>query len=143
MMDTSITLEEISASWPSGQSGLGRAFGELAGKAGRRPGTKFSLVSREGISYSFRAALIDPPRDRVRPVFFLADVIISPSEPWFLSVCFYEDEITDPKELGNPIPQGLYGETGYCFDVDDYDPGLLAYLKDRMIEAHQTASLNL
>ena len=73
----------------------------------------------------------------------MADVIISPSNPWFLSVCFYEDEITDPKELGNPIPQGLYGENGYCFDVDDYDPGLLTYLKDRMIEAHQTASLNL
>jgi len=142
-MDTSITLEKISASWPSAQSGLGRAFEELTGEAQRMSGTKFSLVSREGVSYSFRAALIDPPPARTRPVFFLADVIISPSEPWFLSVCFYEDEITDPKELGNPIPQGLYGETGYCFDVDDYDPGLLTYLKDRLAEACQAASLNL
>jgi len=121
-MDTPITLERISASWPSAQSGL---------------------VSREDVSHFFWAALVDPPGERVRPVFFLADVIISPSNPWFLSVCFYEDEITDPGELGNPIPQGLSGETGYCFDVDDYDPGLLTYLRDRMIGARQTASLNL
>lgn len=142
-MDTSITLERISASWPSAQSGLGQAFEELTGEARRMSGTKPSLIYRDGVSYSFRAALIDSPRDRTRPAFCLVDVIISPSDPWFLSVCFYEDEITDPKELGNPIPQGLYGETGYCFDVDDYGPGLLTYLKDRMIEAYQAASLNL
>ena len=45
--------------------------------------------------------------------------------------------MSDPNELGNAIPQGLFNETGYCFDVDEEDPELLVYLKERQIEAWQ------
>jgi hypothetical protein len=65
-----------------------------------------------------------------------ADNRIGPA-PFFS--CFYENEITDPDGLGNPIPKGLFDETGYCFDVDDYDADQIQYLKDRLAEARQAA----
>jgi hypothetical protein len=67
-------------------------------------------------------------------VFFLIDVVEAADER-FLSVCFYDDEIEDPRELGNAIPQGLFQETGYCFDLEEDDPELVEYLRQRVIEA--------
>jgi len=58
----------------------------------------------------------------------------------FLSVCFYADEVDDPAELGNAIPQGLFQETGYCFDVEDYDPEQVEYLLERLSKAYSAAS---
>jgi hypothetical protein len=130
-------FEPILGSWPSGQRGLMDAFLDLARAALSWPDVQPSLVSREGVSHSFRAGGGQP--DRTRPVFFLVDVVVSAADPWFLSVCFYENEITDPDGLGNPIPKGLFDETGYCFDVDDYDADQIQYLKDRLAEARQAA----
>ncbi len=132
-------LSDLMAAWPENQAGLRRAFSELTENAEARTGTEVSLISRAGVSHSFRATLDNPGPNRKRPVYFLVDVIVSEADPWFLSVCFYEDEITDPEDLGNPIPQGLFEETGYCFDVDDYDAVLLNYLTQRIAEAHHRA----
>ena len=138
MGDTS-GLNDLKTAWPESQSGLLQAFVELTENAKARPDTKVSLISRTGVSHSFRAALDRSSSNRERPVYFLVDVIVSEADPWFLSVCFYQDEITDPEDLGNPIPQGLFGETGYCFDVDDYEAALLTYLSQRIAEAHNRA----
>jgi len=138
-MDAPVSLAEVLEAWPQGQDGLRRFFVGLTREAATESGVETRCFFRPGVSYSFRAALDHQGRDRKRPVFFLTDVIISPEEPWFLSVCFYEDEISDPEELGNAIPQGLFDETGYCFDVDEYDDKLWAYLKDRLAEAYRAA----
>ena len=126
--------------WPQEQAALKAAFERLKEYAGSREGAHWSFVSRPGVSYSLRFDFNPRPDGRERPLFFLTDVVVAVE--LFLSVCFYEDEISDPHELGNAIPQGLFQETGYCFDVDDFncgDEGLLAYLEERIDEAHAKA----
>ena len=129
------TVEDILAAWPADQPETRRAFAFLAQRAAEAPGTSLAVVSRPGVSHSLRAAL---PRNR--PVYFLVDVVVSESDPWFLSACFYADEVADPRELGNAIPQGLFDETGYCFDVEDDDLDFLNYIAGRILEAHAAAS---
>ncbi|MFH1136020.1 MAG: hypothetical protein V1816_08025 [Pseudomonadota bacterium] len=130
---------ELLSAWPAEQEELKRAFAELTKDLESRPGTTMSLVSRPGISYSCRASAARTGPGGDRPVYCLVDVVLSPTDPWFLSVCFYEDEVDDPEELGNPIPQGLFRETGYCFDVEEYDAHFLSYLKERISEARANA----
>ena len=137
------SVQAVLAEWPADQEGLARAFEELTRAAAQMTQTVVEVITRLGVSHSFRAALVDPEGKRVRPVYFLVDVVVSSTDPWFLSVCYYEDEITDPEELGNPVPQGLFQETGYCFDVEDYDPALLGYLRDRLAEAHARAQMSI
>ena len=88
---------------------------------------------RPGISYSLRGMR---PERRERPLFVMVDVIDdTPAERW-LSVCFYEDTITDPNVLGDLIPEGLLGADGYCFDISESDDSLVAYVSQRMEEAY-------
>lgn len=132
-------LRQYLDSWPPAQEDLKRALLELAQTAGGIEGSQASFLARPGISHSLRFTLSPAPAGRQRPVFFLTDVVEFDGE-LLLSVCFYADEISDPEELGNEIPEALFKETGYCFDVEDFDPDLLAYLKDRITEACRAAS---
>lgn len=138
-MDCVSQMENILATWPILELDLRQAFIRLTDIARQRPGSEWSVVSREGVSHSFRATCADPHGRRTRPVYLVLDVIISKNDPLFLSVCFYEDEISDPDGLGNPVPFGLYNETGYCFDVETYEDGLMRYLEDRIVEAQRNA----
>lgn len=131
-------LELFLQQWPAAQAGLKRALTTLRAWAEALPGATLAFVARPGVSHSLRFDLDPKPAGRQRPVFFLVDVVASAGE-LFLSVCFYEDETSDPDELGNAIPQGLFMETGYCFDVDDYDEAQLTYLHARLQEAHAAA----
>jgi hypothetical protein len=124
--------------WPTGQAGLQAAYLQLKTWAEALPGTHTIFLARPGVSHSLRFDLQPRPAGRQRPVFFLVDVVDDGGER-FLSVCFYEDEVRDPQDLGNAIPQGLFKETGYCFDLEDDDPAFLAYLRERLAEAHAAA----
>ncbi len=133
-------LAKVLEEWPAGQEGLKQAFVTLKSHAESKEGAVWSFVSRPGVSHSLRFDLDPRPQGRRRPVFFLVDVVIAGE--LFLSVCFYQDEISDPQELGNAIPQGLFQETGYCFDVDSdncAEAELLAYLEERIDQAHASA----
>lgn len=96
-----------------------------------------TLVARPGISYSLR------PRRRQqtdRELFAMIDVIDDdPGQRW-LSVCFYQDLISDPEELGEIIPGGLAGSDGYCFDLLSADAKTTAYVKERLQEAWRNAA---
>jgi len=132
----SIVLDD----WPGEQAALKKALLRLKQHAQSQEGAVLSLVSRPGVSYSLRFDLAPRPQGRRRPVFFLVDVVVAGE--LFLSVCFYQDEISDPQEMGNAIPQGLFQETGYCFDVDDDNCGeemFMSYLEDRISEAYARA----
>ena len=120
--------------WPAEQTALKHALLALRQTAQGLPGVAENFVARPGISHSLRYDLAPKPAGRRRPVFFLIDVVEAADER-FLSVCFYDDEIEDPRELGNAIPQGLFQETGYCFDLEEDDPELVEYLRQRVIEA--------
>lgn len=135
-------IQKILAAWPDGDAATPRALSTLAAHASALAGAALEVIERPGVSTSLRFDLRPRPDGRERPVFFLLDVVQAANE-WFLSVCFYEEEISDPEELGNAIPQGLFGETGYCFDLDADnadDAGLLDYLKTRIKEAHAAAT---
>jgi len=125
---------QLPTPWPPGQAGLRRFWEDLLAAAPDEGALDWEPVFREGISYSLRARR---PDGASRPLFALVDII--PQDQWWLSVCFYEDEVSDPEERGLAIPGGLLGENGYCFDVDEPDAGLLAYLKARLEEARRAA----
>lgn len=88
--------------------------------------------ARPGITYSLRGA---HPHDQRRELFVLIDVIDDdPNQRW-LSVCFYNDMITDPDNLGDWIPKGILGEDARCFDVDELDEDFVAYVAESIKEA--------
>ena len=102
-------------------------------------GGRLSFIPRPGISYSLRGFLAEGGEASER-LFVMVDVIDDEPENRWLSACFYGDDITDPDELGDLVPQGLLGEDGYCFDVMDHDDDLLAYLEDRIGEAYENSA---
>jgi hypothetical protein len=100
-------------------------------------GVTLSFVARPGVSYSMRPV---HESQTARDKFAIVDVIDDdPQERW-LSVCFYEDMITDPNERGELIPGGLSGSDGYCFDMYEADEELGRYLLARLKEAGATAA---
>lgn len=100
-------------------------------------GVTLTFVARPGVSYSIRPV---HENQTERDKFAIVDVIDDdPSERW-LSVCFYEDMITDPNERGELIPGGLSGSDGYCFDMYENDETLGRELLDRLKEAGAAAA---
>lgn len=136
-----MTTDELNAyleAWPVAQAGLKQALVELRRAALALTRASETFIARPGVSHSLRYDLDPRPAGRRRQVFFLVDVV-EDAGVRFLSVCFYADEVDDPAELGNAIPQGLFQETGYCFDVDDHDPEQMSYLLARLAVAHASA----
>lgn len=100
-------------------------------------GVSLSFVGRPGVSYSIRPV---HKNQKKRDKFAIVDVIDDdPNERW-LSVCFYEDMITDPGSLGERIPGGLSGSDGYCFDMYEDDEELGVNLLERLKEAGAAAT---
>jgi len=91
---------------------------------------ELQFTSRPGVSYSMRPK---HKNQKDRDLFAIIDVI-DDTDRW-LSVCFYEDMITDPEGRGELIPGGLAGSDGYCFDMFEDDEDLGRYLADRLGEA--------
>jgi hypothetical protein len=123
--------------WEENDTRTKQAFTELLDHLNSLEDTTLDFNARPGVSYSLR------PRhthQTERSLFAMVDVIDDdPKERW-LSVCFYGEMITDPDEAGDLIPEGLMGEDGYCFDLYEYDLGEMAYLKERLTQAHQNAA---
>ena len=94
------------------------------------------LVARPGISYSLRATGTE---QKERPLFVLVDVVDDdPAERW-LSVCFYNDMISDPEELGDFVPEGLMGKDALCLNLDEENAAMQAYILERVKEAASQA----
>ena len=84
------------------------------------------------MSYSIRAV---HKNQQKRDFYIIFDVIDDDPEDRWLSICFYEDMITDPLEIGEQIPGGLGGDDGYCFDLNSGAADEIEYLQQRMDEA--------
>jgi hypothetical protein len=125
--------------WQNDPRKMKQAFLNVMDKLKAAEGTCFNFISRPGVSYSLRASLRN--RDEKPPTLFaLVDIIDDDPDNRWLSICFYEEMITDPDELGNLVPEGILGEDGYCFDLYIEDPSLISYVEHRIDEAYMHAS---
>jgi hypothetical protein len=129
-------LDLFISDWNDNVTRIKQAFEELLAHLNTLADTGLEFVARPTVSYSVR-----PKHElqKKRSLFAMVDVIDDDPDNRWLSVCFYGEMITDPEEKGDLIPEGLLGEDGYCFDLDEYDTGDLDYLKQRLTEAHANA----
>lgn len=130
-------VDAFLAGWQADGNSMRRAFSLLFAEVSAMPEVGLQFVGRPGVSYSLR------PKHRNqagRDLFAMIDVIDDDPAARWLSVCFYEDMITDPEGRGECIPGGLAGADGYCFDMNDYDEHLLGYLVARLREAAASAA---
>lgn len=130
-------IETFIENWTDNDAQNKKAFIEIHNHLRTLENTTLDFNERPGVSYSLR-----PRHDsqKNRSLFAMVDVIDDdPSERW-LSVCFYGEMITDPDEAGDLIPEGLLGEDGYCFDLYEYNTDEVAYLKQRLTQAHKNAA---
>jgi len=124
--------------WQPQDAGVKRAFMVLKDALDKPGQVMLEFKVRPGVSYSLRAYRKDV-NSKVPALFTLLDVVDDdPQERW-LSICFFEESITDPAGLGDAIPGGLLGEDGYCFDLMDFHQSLLDYLVQRIVEAYSGA----
>ena len=129
-------LETLLNEWEDTETRTRQAFLEIKEHIMAMEGIKLEFNARPGVSYSLRPC---HTKQTDRKLFAMADVIDDDPATRWLSVCFYGDMITDPDEMGDLIPEGLLGEDGYCFDLDEYDEGDVAYIKERLTEAYNAA----
>jgi hypothetical protein len=129
------TLETFIADWGETEIGNKTAFLELKEFLTNQTDVMLEFVPRDGVTYSLRAA---HRNQKERSLFAMVDVI--EDQPRWLSVCFYNEMVTDPEERGEYVPEGLLGEDALCFDVEAYDEGLQEYVKRRLTEAVTSAS---
>ena len=100
-------------------------------------GVRFNFIARPGITYSLRVAHANQQK---RGLFAMVDIIDDdPADRW-LSVCFYNELVDDPKGLGDEVPGGLLGEDAKCFDLYESDNSKMEYIKDRLCAACEAAS---
>ncbi len=141
MAEGSGVVEEIGTlleNWPGAYQPVRDCFRLLCRELTAMPEVTFSFSARPGVSYSLR-----PRHNKMvgREFFAIIDVIDEEPENRWLSVCFYQELISDPEERGECIPAGLPGGDGYCFNVSgDDDNELAGYLVARLHEARTAAA---
>ena len=128
------TLEEFIEEWADTPERNRAAFIHLRDYLAAKDGVKFEFIPRAGLTYSLRAAHKDQTK---KAMFVMIDVI--EDDPRWLSMCSYAEMFKDPDELGDFVPEGLLGEDAMCFDIEEWDDKLIAYLEARLDEAYETA----
>ena len=134
--------DEMSAlleGWVSDPEKIKVVFLRLRDKLFALDNTTLSFKSRQGVSYSLRAFLGNN-EEKSSQLFVLIDIIDDdPANRW-ISVCFYDDMITDTEEMGDFVPQGLLGKDAHCFDLYDHSESMLLYIEQRIDEAYAKAA---
>ena len=129
------TVKTFIEQWPDSSLGCRQQFIKLAEYLGTLEGVSLEFVSRPDISYSLRAGHRD---DGSRPLFAMVDVI--DADPRWLSVCFYAETVADVEQRGNVVPNGLLGEDGLCFDIEDDNSEIISYIISLIDEANKAVS---
>ena len=96
---------------------------------------QLSFKMRPGVSYSLRGSLNGDDG-----LFVMIDVVDDDPEARWLSVCFYDAQVTDPKDIGDWVPEGLNGKDARCFDIGEEDAVLVSYVAERIQEAAKNAA---
>jgi len=132
-----VAMSKLLGSWKDDPQKMKSAFLIIKDKLLDKENTILGFKSRPGVSYSLRAYLSSPDdKQKHQPLFALVDIIDDDPDNRWLSICFYTQMVTDPEEIGNLVPEGILGEDGYCFDLFEFDETLIAYIKQKVDEAH-------
>jgi hypothetical protein len=123
--------------WQGDGQSMRRVFQRFLREMSALADVSLQFVGRPGVSYSLRPRHANQVG---RELFAMIDVIDDDPHARWLSVCFYEDMITDPENRGECIPGGLAGTDGYCFDMNEIDEDLAGYLVVRLHEAAAAAA---
>lgn len=134
-METYKEIESFIEQWPESPDRNKELFQKLYDFLKQLDGTAIDFHARPGITYSMRGV---PDGESEYALFTMVDVI--EDQPRWLSVCFYEQMVTDPDGKGDSVPGGLLGEDAICFDAESYDDELLNYLCTRIAEACMAVS---
>ncbi|MCP3925422.1 MAG: hypothetical protein GY714_22860 [Desulfobacterales bacterium] len=131
-------LNKFTKSWEENPSEMFKAFVTLKEHLESIENLELTFVGRPGVTYSLRAK---HQNQKDRNLFGMLDVIDDDPDDRWLSICFYEDYLTDPNEMGDMVPGGLAGDDAYCFDLDEFNEGDVKYLAERLTEASKNAAL--
>jgi hypothetical protein len=129
-------LEALLEGWTESETKTKAAFANYKDLLLSFEDTSLSFKGRPGVSFSLRAK---HDKQTERELFVLVDVVDDDPEDRWLSVCFYADMINDADELGDWVPGGLMGEDACCFNLDEDDAAMRAYIKDRITDAYNNA----
>lgn len=134
-METFKEIESFIEQWPESPDRNRELFQKLYDFLKQLDGAGMEFHARPGITYSMRGV---PKGESEYALFVMVDVI--EDQPRWLSVCFYEQMVSDPDGKGDSVPGGLLGEDAICFDAESYDDVLFAYLCERITEASKAVS---
>ncbi len=95
-------------------------------------GLELQYIGRPGVSHSLRLGW---PGNAERPFFAMVDIIDDDPEERWLSICMYADVADDPQEKGDWIPKGLNNQDAVCFDIDETDEDITAYMQQVIAKA--------
>ena len=129
-------LDALLEGWTESEAKTKTAFADYKDLLLSFEGASLSFKGRPGVSFSLRAK---HDKQTERELFVLVDVVDDDPEDRWLSVCFYADMINDADELGDWVPGGLMGEDACCFNLDEDDAAMRAYIKDRITDAYNNA----
>ena len=134
-METQKEIDSFVEEWPESPDRCRDLFQKLYDFLKQLDGAGIEFHARPGITYSMRGV---PDRESEYSLFVMVDVI--EDQPRWLSVCFYEQMVSDPDGRGDSVPGGLLGEDAICFDAESWDDALFAYLCGRINEAGKAVS---
>jgi len=122
---------EFVQGWSNDPNAVKPVFLHLKDVLQKCEGSTMTFKPRPGISYSLRGGWPESDRE----MFVMVDVVDDDPEDRWLSVCFYDDQVTDPDELGDWAPSGLGDQDARCFTLENDDSGMVAYTEARIHEA--------
>jgi hypothetical protein len=130
MREAAQQIEAFIESWTETPEQNKKAFVRLKDYLASNPSVSLDFIPREGLTYSLRAT---HENQKNKPLFVMVDVI--EDTPRWLSVCFYNEQVADPDENGDFVPDGLLGEDALCFDLEEYSEESIRYVEARIDEA--------
>lgn len=123
-------------SWIIDPYGAKKVFMDYKAMLAKMPGVTLSCKCRPGVSYSLRAR---NATQHSRELYVMIDIVDDDPNNRWLSVCFYADLVSDPKEKGDIAPEGLNGEDACCFNYDELNNDMAKYIADRLSEASEAS----
>lgn len=133
-------LHEFLDGWKTDPQNAKAAFVAYMDFLAAHSGMSFTFKGRPGVSYSLRARHAAQTR---RELFVLVDVVDDEPDNRWLSVCFYNDMVTDAEDLGDFVPDGLMNEDARCFNLESDDDRMRDYIMARLGEAAHNAANNV